>query len=233
MVSDATLGQRRLEAALASAGMSDARLIDHALARLEPLLAPLLAPMAGASMLDFGAGRGALSRRLAQHPGLAVHAADITARPDDLDPGVIWHQADLNQPLPLEPGRFDLLAAVEVIEHLENPRATFREWHRLLKPGGHLYFSTPNNDSWRAIASLAIKGHFQLFTDASYPAHITALLAKDIERILSETGFRALGYGHVLPSRLIGSVTWSSLLPFWRVGKRTALNVSVIAQASR
>src|SRR3712207_8867553 len=49
------------------------------------------------------------------------------------------------------------------------------EWFRLLRPGGTLIATTPNNESWRAILSLIARGHFIAFTDAGYPAHLTAL----------------------------------------------------------
>ena len=83
-------------------------------------------------------------------------------------------------------GSWDVIVSAEVIEHLENPRATVREWARLLKPGGLLVFSTPNNESLRSIMSLIFRGHYADFSDSSYPAHITPLLRKDIERIMQE-----------------------------------------------
>ena len=47
-------------------------------------------------------------------------------------------QADLNAPLPCPDASFDTIIATEVIEHLENPRAAFRELSRLVRPGGRL-----------------------------------------------------------------------------------------------
>ena len=35
-------------------------------------------------------------------------------------------------------GSFDAIISTEVIEHLENPRAVFREFARLVRPGGRL-----------------------------------------------------------------------------------------------
>jgi len=79
--------------------------------------------------------------------------------------------------------------AAEIIEHLENPRFVARELFRLLQPGGSLLLTTPNNESWRSLISLAVRGHYVAFNDGSYPAHITALLRADIVRILMEAGF--------------------------------------------
>jgi SAM-dependent methyltransferase len=84
---------------------------------------------------------------------------------------------------------FDVVIAAEVIEHLENPRAVVREMFRLLRPGGRALLSTPNNESFRSRVALLVRGHFVAFGDTSYPAHITALVRKDLTRILAEAGF--------------------------------------------
>ena len=74
---------------------------------------------------------------------------------------------------------------------LQNPSCceVAREWHRILKLGGTLILSTPNNESIRSLVALVARGHYVAFGDDSYPAHITALLRKDIVRILTEAGF--------------------------------------------
>jgi len=59
----------------------------------------------------------------------------------------------------------------------------------LLRPGGTVIFSTPNNESWRSLLALLFQGHFVAFGDSCYPAHITAILRKDIEHMLVEAGF--------------------------------------------
>jgi 2-polyprenyl-3-methyl-5-hydroxy-6-metoxy-1,4-benzoquinol methylase len=89
----------------------------------------------------------------------------------------------------VEAGSYDLVVAAEVIEHLENPRFLAREWFRILKPGGAVLVSTPNNESWRSIVSLLFRGHYTAFTGDNYPAHINAFLRRDLERILTEAGF--------------------------------------------
>lgn len=141
------------------------------------------------SVLDFGSGTGSLTRRLLQSGRFtSVAAADLMGKPSDLD-AVQWMRADLNEPLPTSNGAFDLVIAAEVIEHLENPRAMAREVFRLLRPGGTAIVSTPNNESWRSLISLLLRGHYVEFCDTSYPAHITALLRQDLEHIFAEAGF--------------------------------------------
>lgn len=177
------LHQHRQQAAEVSSGISS----EAIYACFE---AELLSRSATGTILDWGAGQGLLTQRLL---GLkqfqSITAADIQPRPGTIDASTQWIQADLNNPLNLAAETFDVIVSAEVIEHLENPRAVAREWFRLLKPGGLLLFSTPNNESWRAILALTLQGHFVDFGDSSYPAHITALVRKDITRILNEAGF--------------------------------------------
>lgn len=143
-------------------------------------------------VLDYGAGIGGLSRRLfGMRMFESVTSVDIMPAPDGLELVGDWHSQDLNEPTAFSNGSFDVIVSAEVIEHLENPRAVVREWFRLLKSGGLLLFSTPNNESLRSILALVCRGHYAAFGDASYPAHITPLLRKDIERILQEAGFQA------------------------------------------
>jgi 2-polyprenyl-3-methyl-5-hydroxy-6-metoxy-1,4-benzoquinol methylase len=178
-----TLETQRLRAAEASRGISSGPSYELAWRLLEKH-----AP--AGHLLEYGAGTGNFARRLAAGGFTKkITCADILPRPDDLPPGVDWITADLNNPLPVPDAAFEGIVSTEVIEHLENPRAVFREFHRVLRPGGWLLLTTPNQESLRSIASLVLGRHFAAFLGASYPAHITAVLEMDFKRICTETGF--------------------------------------------
>jgi 2-polyprenyl-3-methyl-5-hydroxy-6-metoxy-1,4-benzoquinol methylase len=177
------LVDRRREAAVASGGHSNEHLYAAFLRELENREDL-------GDVLDFGAGTGTLTQRLlATGRVRSMTGADIMGRPPGLAENVKWISGDLNNPLAARHEEFDLVIAAEVVEHLENSRAVAREWFRILRPGGQLVLSTPNNESWRALLALLFRGHFVFFGDGSYPAHITALVRQDIERILTEAGF--------------------------------------------
>ncbi|MEQ1472823.1 MAG: hypothetical protein ABLQ96_03320, partial [Candidatus Acidiferrum sp.] len=82
-----------------------------------------------------------------------------------------------------------------------------------LKPGGRLILSTPNNESIRSLIALILRGHFVAFQDSCYPAHITALLRRDLSRILSEAGFSNVRFHFTdyggLPK--LPAVTWQQI----------------------
>jgi SAM-dependent methyltransferase len=213
----------RSAAAEASAGTSEEALYRRALAWVQ-------AEGVSGTVLDYGAGTGTLSRMLFDLQRCEkILAADLMQRPSNLPDAIEWLAQDLNHPLAISDNYVDALLSVEVIEHLENPRAVARDWFRLLKPGGRLFFTTPNADSWRSLVTLALKGHHQEFTDENYPAHITALVGIDLRRILREAGFEAITFEYALTSRLYGRVTWAGLLPWLRPSRRTGKHAVVTA----
>lgn len=197
------LHEQRQRASRASGGISS-----------EPIkslvLSCLARERAAGRLLDFGAGRGELLSRLYAAGGYtSLAGADLSARPADLPAAIAWHQQDLNDPLEVAPS-FDVVVCSETIEHLENPRLTMRTLHALLKPGGLLVLTTPNQESLRSYLALLLKGHFVQFLSHSYPAHITALLRMDLARIAAETDFRAPTFFYTNEGGLPGwpVVTW-------------------------
>jgi 2-polyprenyl-3-methyl-5-hydroxy-6-metoxy-1,4-benzoquinol methylase len=57
--------------------------------------------------------------------------------------------------LPFAAGSFSLVTANMVMEHVDAPAPTLRELHRVLVPGGHLIFHTPNAQAFpTAVARL-------------------------------------------------------------------------------
>lgn len=147
--------------------------------------------------LDLGAGQGALSHALKLR-GFDVTAADINTG-QFRAPGVLCAKLDLNKPLPFPDGDFDLVMAVEVLEHLESPRAFLREVYRVLRPGGLAVVSTPNITSLPSRLFFLATGWFDLFVptrrrledplDVAADGHITPLPGWLVRYDLREAGF--------------------------------------------
>ncbi len=216
----------RLEASLSSGGTS-AKHIYEAFVNLAKRL-----DLSG-DILDFGAGKGNLIPYIqALNRFSSVTAADIMARPAGIDKLVKWISCDLNNAINIANNSFDVIVSLEIIEHLENPRATAREWFRLLRPGGTLLFSMPNNESWRSLLAVVFRGHFTYFADNSYPAHITALLRKDVERIMKEVGFSKVRFVFtdigVIPK--VSKLHWRTISGGLLRGVRYSDNIITIAR---
>lgn len=146
---------------------------------------------AGGVLVDVGCGTGNLWRDVASQFPLYIGIDAV--RYDGLPAGVEFLQADLDRGrLPLPDETADVVAAVETIEHLENPRAFCRELVRVARPGGWVVITTPNQLSVLSLLTLATKQRFSAFQDSAYPAHRTALLEVDLRRIATECGLRDL-----------------------------------------
>jgi 2-polyprenyl-3-methyl-5-hydroxy-6-metoxy-1,4-benzoquinol methylase len=208
---------RRLEAAKITKGTSSAIVYRHVLDTASEAIAR------DAEILEFGAGTGSLVQML-RHAAFRgpIFAADILPQPPALNGSTTWIEADLNGPLPLHDRAVDAIISTEVIEHLENPRAVFREFARLIRPGGTLLLTTPNQESIRSLLSLLVRGHYVDFLDSSYPAHITPLVRMDLARLCAENGFDQPRFSYTGRGSLPGAPTlsWQQLSGGWLQGRR-------------
>jgi 2-polyprenyl-3-methyl-5-hydroxy-6-metoxy-1,4-benzoquinol methylase len=143
---------------------------------------------AAGTLLDAGCGNGDLWRVVSPRFAacVGVDAVRYPGLPDD----VRFEPADLDRALPLADASVDAAAAIEVVEHLENPRAFVRELARVTRPGGWIVVTTPNQLSLLSLLCLMRKGVFGAFQDGDYPAHRTALLEIDLRRIAAECGLQ-------------------------------------------
>jgi SAM-dependent methyltransferase len=132
--------------------------------------------------------------------------------------------------IPFPEGSADVVAAVEVIEHLENPRDFMRKLTALAKPGGWVIVTTPNQLSFLSLLTLILKHKFQAFQDVHYPAHLTALLEIDLRRIAGECGLTRIDIDYTLAGRIPGTALhYPRFLSRW-FPRALSDNVLVIGQ---
>jgi len=101
----------------------------------------------GVSVLDIGCGVGLLLRKMRDaKPNMQATGADISAKAIDIVKNHGFEGVVGGFPvLPLESGRFDIVLATEVLEHLSNPQEAVREVGRLLKPDGKAIITVPDD----------------------------------------------------------------------------------------
>jgi SAM-dependent methyltransferase len=109
------------------------------------LLRKYLPPRAGRPrrILDVGCGTGTMLRYLGRFGEAEGIDTDAEAVRFCRMRGVGRVRRVEGPPLPFPDGAFDVITALDVIEHIEDDRAMLRELYRITRPGGLLLFSVP------------------------------------------------------------------------------------------
>ena len=112
-----------------------------------------LAPLAGKRVIDVGCGGGLLTE------GMAARGADVTgidmgktplsvARLHQHESGLAidYQQTTAEQVASEQPGSFDIVTCLEMLEHVPNPATTIAACAALVKDDGRVFFSTINRN---------------------------------------------------------------------------------------
>jgi 2-polyprenyl-3-methyl-5-hydroxy-6-metoxy-1,4-benzoquinol methylase len=134
-------------------------------------------------VLDIAAGAGRFLERFAER-GFSCHATEFSEPMCQFleDKGIRTFRGGLF-PEGAEPGSYDIVVFTEIIEHINNPIPVLHNIHRLLRPGGALYITTPNFSS---LERRLLKSDWGMIC---WPEHITYWTSRHLHRALRETGY--------------------------------------------
>ncbi len=160
------------------------------------------APLSGRTALDLGCGAGLLAEPLAR---LGAHVTGVDAAPENIG-AARAHAAGSGLDIEYVAGgveavagrRFDLVASMEVIEHVADPAGFVRGLADALAPGGLMLLSTPNRTALSRIAMILVGEGSGMIPRGTHdwkkfltPEELTALLA---DAGLKVTDVRGLGF---------------------------------------
>lgn len=154
----------------------------------------------GARYLDAGCAYGGFLVALHRAGAREVVGVDVNADLLDYaravlaDHGVAARveRADLLDPGTGEAlGRFDLVTANDVIEHVADPRLGLERLYALLAPGGHLLMEIPNR-FWPPF--LASDGHYQIAGICALPKHRADAYYRALRGAEQDVIYRQLGF---------------------------------------
>ena len=112
-----------------------------------------LAPVAEKKVLDVGCGGGILAEALAQR-GAQVTGIDMgdaplgVAKLHQLESGlsIDYQKSTAEDFAKTHENSFDTVTCLEMLEHVPDPSSVVRACAKMVKPGGHVFFSTINRN---------------------------------------------------------------------------------------
>lgn len=109
--------------------------------------------LAGSKALDIGCGGGILTESMSACDATVIgidmaEAPLAVARLHQHESGieVDYRQSTAESLAAEEPGQYDVITCLEMLEHVPDPSQVIRSCAELVKPGGHVFFSTINRN---------------------------------------------------------------------------------------
>jgi SAM-dependent methyltransferase len=148
-----------------------------------------------ARILDLGCGTGALASLLTRFGFTDITAVDRSR--DGYAAEARFFAANLDAPFAdtlldwaARPVLYDLITAIEVIEHLENPSHFLRECRKILaQPSGRLLITSPNVECVPGRLKFLRSGNLRHFDEHGDPTHLTPLLSSLLDRLAERNGY--------------------------------------------
>ncbi len=113
-----------------------------------------IAPLSGARVLDVGCGGGILADAMARKGAdvLGIDLADKSLKVAQLHaleagtPRITYRHIAAEAIAHEQPGSFDVVTCMEMLEHVPDPASIVQACAQLAKPGGWVFFSTINRN---------------------------------------------------------------------------------------
>ena len=152
----------------------------------------------GYTLLDAGCGRNAeVLGRLAGKAGRLIGVDLVEFSPEAQRKPVELVQSDLGD-MPIESGSVDMVISRAVMEHLEDPLVVYREFCRVLRPGGSLIFLTPNLWDYASLIAKLVPNRFHAAIvartegrkeDDTFHTHYRSNTGRAIRKWAARSGF--------------------------------------------
>lgn len=161
-------------------------------------------------VLEVASGSGGPALYLAKYAGCRVTGIDVnqsgiatatqSAIKSNQTERISFRVVDANAPLPFDNNCFDFILCIDSMNHFPNRLGTFKEWHRVLRPGHRAVFTDPvvvtgpvTNDELALRSSIG----FFLFVPPGFN-----------ERLISSAGFELVSQEDVTENAALISGRW-------------------------
>ncbi|WP_159564766.1 bifunctional 2-polyprenyl-6-hydroxyphenol methylase/3-demethylubiquinol 3-O-methyltransferase UbiG [Budvicia diplopodorum] len=179
----------------------------------------------GKKILDVGCGGGILSESMAQE-GAQVTGLDmgseplLVARLHALETGVAveYVQQTVEAHALENAGRYDIVTCMEMLEHVPDPASVVRACAQLVKPGGHVFFSTINRNT---------KAWLMLVVGAEYVMNMVPKGTHDPKKFIRPSELISWIDRTALRERHITGLHYNPWLKTFRLGSNVDVNYMV------
>lgn len=179
----------------------------------------------GKKVLDVGCGGGILSESLAQE-GAKVIGLDmgseplLVARLHALETGipVEYVQQTVEAHALANAGQYDIVTCMEMLEHVPDPASVVRACAQLVKPDGHVFFSTINRNT---------KAWLMLVVGAEYVMNMVPKGTHDAKKFIRPSELMSWIDQTPLRERNMIGLHYNPLLKTFKLGGNVDVNYMV------
>ena len=181
-----------------------------------------LTTLRGKRVLDVGCGGGILAESMAQR-GAQVTGIDLAdkalkvAQLHVLESGnhVEYRNVSAENYAREQPGQFDVVTCMELLEHVPDPASTVAACAALVKPGGHVFFSTINRN---------LKSYLFAIIGAEYVLRMLPRGTHRYEKFIKPSELGACCRHGGLDVREVIGMTYNPLTDHYALGADTDVN---------
>ena len=187
-----------------------------------------LAHLAGKKVLDVGCGGGILSESMAAR-GAQVTGIDLGEKPLKV---AKLHLLETGQKVEYrlvaaealaeeQPGQFDVVTCMEMLEHVPDPASIVRACAQLTKPGGHVFFSTLNRNP---------KSYLFAIIGAEYLLNLLPRGTHDYAKFIKPSELARFARAAGLSVNEVIGMSYNPLAKTYSLGPDTSVNYLIAAR---
>lgn len=152
--------------------------------------------LAGRRVLDVGCGGGILAEAMARQ-GADVLGIDLSPKPlavaelHALEQGAAhlqYREVAVEALATEQPAAFDVVTCMEMLEHVPDPASVVRACAALVKPGGHVFFSTLNRNPKSYLLAILAAEHLLRLLPRGTHDHARFIRPSELARFAREAG---------------------------------------------
>ncbi len=186
-----------------------------------------IAPLAGKTVLDIGCGGGILAESMARK-GANVTGIDLSEKAlkvadlHSLESGVQvrYELISAEAMAAREPGSYDVVTCMEMLEHVPDPAAVVHACATLVKPGGHVFFSTINRNP---------KSYLFAVLGAEYILRLLPKGTHDYAKFIKPAELAQYIRNAMLDLKGLKGMTYNPLTKVYSLNQDTSVNYMVAA----